>query len=74
MGTNNRDNKQGTENEGPDKAPRAHYAPKSKVVTNNVADPFAEAKANSASFTCGVRGVTHRGEISTEGWSKSKHR
>jgi hypothetical protein len=31
-----KDNRQGVENEGPDKAPVAHYAPKSKVVTNNV--------------------------------------
>ena len=70
MGTNNKDNRQGVENEGPDKAPRAHYA--TKVVTKKVADPHAEAKANGAAFCGNAKVVVHKGRIDTTGWSKSK--
>ena len=69
-----KDNKQGVENEGPDKAPVAHYAPKSKVVTNNVADPHAEAKAGGAGYVGTAKAVVHKGQIPTDGWSKSKNR
>jgi hypothetical protein len=72
MGTNLKDNKQGVENEGPDKAPVAHYAPKSKV--NNVADPHAEAKAGGAAYSGTAKAVVHKGQIDTTGWSKSKNR
>ena len=73
MGTNLKDNKQGVENQGADAAPRATYAPKSKVVTNNLNDPHAEAKAGGTGFSGTAKVVVHKGPISTSGWSKSKN-
>jgi hypothetical protein len=67
-----KDNKQGVENEGPDKAPVAHYAPKSKVVTTNVADPHAEAKQQGVGYVGTPKAVVHKGQVNTDGWSKSK--
>ena len=72
MGTNLKDNKQGVENEGPDKAPVAHYAPKSKVVTNTVTDPHAKAKATGKAYSGAPKAVVHKGQVSTDRWSKSK--
>jgi hypothetical protein len=74
MGTNLKDNRQGVENEGADKAPVAHYAPKSKVPASSVSDPHAEAKAGGTGFVGTAKIVAHKGQINTDGWSKSKNR
>jgi len=74
MGTNLKDNKQGVENEGPDKAPRAHYAPKSKVPASSVQDPHWEAKTQGAAYEGNAKVVVHKGPIDTTGWSKTKNR
>jgi hypothetical protein len=73
MGTNLKDNKQGVENEGPDKAPRAHYAPKSKVVTNNLDDPHLEAKKNGAIFSGCAKHVSKPQSVAGGPAPKPKH-
>jgi hypothetical protein len=73
MGTNLKDNRQGVENQGADKAPVAHYAPKSKVVTNNVADPHLEAKKNGAVFSGAAKYVSKPTAVAGGPAPKPKH-
>jgi hypothetical protein len=56
----------------PQRAPKAVQSP--KVPASSVSDPHAEAKAGGADFVGTAKTVVHKGQINTDGWSKTKNR
>jgi hypothetical protein len=54
------------------RAPKAVQSP--KVPASSISDPHAEAKANGAVWVGSPKAVVHKGQINTDGWSKTKNR